>query len=536
MNVTKPWACFAAMLGAALLFSTTGWAHRPVPPHAFTRIGPRLAPYVAPHASISGSWTQLANVPPDYVDTGLLLTDGTVIMHAGACSGRWLRLTPDSTGSYVNGTWKKIATMPSGYAPFYFASQVLPSGQVIVNGGEYNGAKSCGRDKPNWTNKGALYDPVSNKWTSVAVPSDWTDVGDAQSVVLANGLYMLTDCCDYKEATAVISGKTVTWTPVTNGFYPNEEGWTLLPDNSLLTVDVWTSGKKKYNDFELFSPTTNTWKLGGETANLLSDPELREIGAAVLRPNGTVFQAGANSCNNPATCPAHTGIYDFATKKWSKGPSFPQIAGSYYDEADGPASLLPDGNVLVEANPGQSGTPTNFFEFDGKNLVRVSEPMNAPNTVAYANRMLVLPTGQILWTDGGYDVEVYNEKGKPNAKSIPVIKTSPKKVKRGNVNYKISGTLFNGLSQGASYGDDAQMATNYPLVRITNTTTGRVCYARTHDFPMGLSISATAVTTAMFDVPSATPPAGTQPCDAGTSQIQVIVNGIASAAVPINVH
>lgn len=478
----------------------------------------------------------MVNTVPSQVDTGLLMTDGTVIMHVGSCTGDWLRLTPDSTGSYVNGTWKKIASMPSGYAPLYFASEVLRDGKVIVNGGEYNLPASCNANAPVWTNLGAIYNPVADKWTSVSVPGDWANVGDAQSVVLANGLYMLTDCCDYKEATATISGTTVTWTPVTNNFYPNEESWTLLPDNSLLTVDVWADAGKKHNDFELFSPTTNTWTLGGKTANLLSDPELREIGAAVLRPDGTVFQAGANSCNDPTKCAAHTGIYNFATKKWSAGPAFPKISGNHYDEADGPAALLPDGNVLVEANPGQSGTPTHFFEFDGSKLVRVSEPANAPNTVAFANRMLVLPTGEILWTDGGFDVEVYKEKGSPNPSWAPVVTKSPSKIVRGNKNYKVSGKMFNGLSQGASYGDDAQMASNYPLVRINNTTTGRVCFARTHDFQMGLSVSASAVTTASFDVPAAKPPAGTQPCDAGASQMRVVVNGISSAPVAIVVH
>jgi hypothetical protein len=53
-------------------------------------------------------------------------------------------------------------------------------------------------------------------------------------------------------------------------------------------------------------------------------------------------------------------------------------------------------------------------------------------------------------------------------------------VTRGG-SYVVSGHLFNGLSQGAAYGDDAQSATNYPLVRITNLGTGHVFYSRTHD-------------------------------------------------------
>ena len=33
--------------------------------------------------------------------------------------------------------------------------------------------------------------------------------------------------------------------------------------------------------------------------------------------------------------------------------------------------------------------------------------------------------------------------------------------------YTLRGTQLNGLNEGASYGDDAQMASNYPLVQLT---------------------------------------------------------------------
>jgi len=49
------------------------------------------------------------------------------------------------------------------------------------------------------------------------------------------------------------------------------------------------------------------------------------------------------------------------------------------------------------------------------------------------------------------------------------------------VNYAVNGTRFNGLSQGAAYGDDAQSASNYPLVLFTNNASGHKFYARTHD-------------------------------------------------------
>jgi hypothetical protein len=75
------------------------------------------------------------------------------------------------------------------------------------------------------------------------------------------------------------------------------------------------------------------------------------------------------------------------------------------------------------------------------------------------------------------------------------------------------------------YGDDAQMATNYPLVRITNTATGNVVYCRTHNHStMGVATGSTVVTTD-FDIPATI---GT-----GASTLEVVANGIPSN--PVNV-
>src|ERR1700751_5928819 len=78
------------------------------------------------------SWLALVNPPNPNLGVGnpLLLTDGTVILHQ-ACGRAWYKLTPDSFGSYVNGTWKPIAALPSGYGPLYFGSAVLADGRVV---------------------------------------------------------------------------------------------------------------------------------------------------------------------------------------------------------------------------------------------------------------------------------------------------------------------------------------------------------------------------------------------------------------------
>ena len=80
---------------------------------------------------------------------------------------------------------------------------------------------------------------------------------------------------------------------------------------------------------------------------------------------------------------------------------------------------------------------------------------------------------------------------------------------------------------GASYGDDAQMATNYPLVRITNNSTGDVRFARTYNF-LTMGVFTKGTTNASFDVPSS--------CETGTSTAKVIVNGLASPVVNITVN
>ena len=58
------------------------------------------------------SWSALNNKASFNASTALLLTDGTVLVQQ-IQAGAWWRLTPDNTGSYVNGTWTSIASMPS---------------------------------------------------------------------------------------------------------------------------------------------------------------------------------------------------------------------------------------------------------------------------------------------------------------------------------------------------------------------------------------------------------------------------------------
>jgi hypothetical protein len=141
--------------------------------------------------------------------------------------------------------------------------------------------------------------------------------------------------------------------------------------------------------------------------------------------------------------------------------------------------------------------------------------------------MLVLPNGgHVLFTDGTKDVEVFIPNGSAKRSWAPQITSFPSEVTRGKA-YTIKGTQFNGLSQGAAYGDDAQMATNFPLVRITHTANGHVHYARTKNFStMGVA-TGSAIVSAKFIPPTN--------MAAGPATMVVVANGIESDPVSITV-
>jgi hypothetical protein len=437
------------------------------------------------------------------------------MMHDG-CTSKWYKLSPDNTGSYQNGTWSKMASMPSGYTPLYFSSQVLPDGHVAVEGGEYLTCNFA------WTNLGALYDSATDTWTNVPPPTGWTSIGDAQSVVRTDGHFMLADSLSRKEAIGTVSGSTMTFTATGTGKADgnDEEGWTQLPDGTILTVDA-DHDLGTNNDYEIYSENTGSWTTAGKIGLSCVDPGSEEIGPAALLPNGLVYQI----CGTP-----HTAVYDPVKMVWTTGPDIPAVDGDL-DVADGPAAVLPDGNVLFQASPGVfQGGPSHFFEATVKNaahvtITQVSEPVSAPNQNSYEGRMMLLPTGQVLWASDVGDVEIYSPQGTPAKKAIPQITTFQRKLSRSSTNNQISGIGFNGVSYGGYYGDDVQQSTNYPLVRFTNRASGDVCYAKTHDYATGISDG--SVTSALFDIPSS--------CEKGPSKMEVVVNGVASKSKGVKI-
>jgi hypothetical protein len=331
---------------------------------------------------------------------------------------------------------------------------------------------------------------------------------------------------------ALLDPETLTWTLTgTNKATVNsEEGWTLLPNGKVLTIDCqldyWFGLTTTYTpgNSELYDPETGSWTSAGNTVNVLTSFPEGEIGASVLMPNGVVFATGDRGT---------TALYDSRRNEWSAGPAYPAVSvnGTAHQlvASDTGAALLPTGNVLISAvtSPYDPLFFTKFFEFDGHGYIAQPDTPDAP--LGTAVNMLVLPSGQILEFDSQTDVELYNPTRGENERDddrpwyAPSVREAPRVISPGKT-YEVRGVYFNGVSQGAMEGDDWQAATNYPLVRITNRLTHHVFYTRTHDFS-SMAVANDDPVTARFDVPANQ--------EKGLSLLEVVANGIASEPIAV---
>jgi hypothetical protein len=477
---------------------------------------------------MAGTWSNLTTSTTFNVDTMLLLTNGSVMAHETS-SEKWHKLVPDSDGNYETGTWKDLQSLPNNSIitaaqggpsnqPLYFASAVFADGRVFVGGGEYNGSVS-GADIAACQ----IYDPVTDSWQIITPPAGWANIGDSASCILPDGRMMIAQY--NSSAVAIYDPKRDLWTFAANkGDAGSEETLTLLPDGTILTVQC-SNG----NNAEKYVISSDQWVSAGSTPSTLPQacPGLvAEIGPAILLPNGKVFAIGATG--NSAIYTPPTVITDPGT--WAAGPTFMDSGGNTSFPMDAPAVLLPNGKVLLVGSPTPPCSypgPTTFFEYDpSTNLATVISSSGNASGPAYTGRMLLLPTGQVLYSNGSTNLQIYTPDGTPQATWKPAITAFTSVMTTGH-HYTLSGTQFNGLSQACSYGDDAQMATNYPIVRVTNSLSGKITYLRTSDHSsMGVATGATVVDTTIH-IPDDLLP--------GPYSMVVVANGIASDSVNITI-
>jgi hypothetical protein len=483
---------------------------------------------------LTGTWAPLVNQIPDPngAQMALVLSNGTIMVLGGSdnTSNLWYALKPDTSGSYVNGTWSSLA--PMNTSRLFFNSNVLPDGRVFVVGGEYSTPYS-------FTNSAEIYDPVKLTWKQVAsVPSPATQVGsnppptarsqfgDDPTAVLPNGNILAGYFNDsrtfiYNPTTNSWSTNNTTATRKLRGDASDEESWIKLPDGSILSYDIFASIGSGVSSAERYIPSQNKWVDAGTITDGSGQPVLLtaidtgfEIGPGILLPDGRVWQTGSTG---------NTAFYNPSTNKWALGPSLPNGLVA----TDNPAALLPNGNVLIAVSPFASDSqgnfaypnPTSVLEFDPiANTYTDVTPsgFSLDQENAFATTMLVLPTGQVMMMNDTKQIEVYTPDGSPQASWAPTIQS----IQGSGSTFTLTGTQLNGVSEGAVYGDDWGMSSNYPLVRLTNAATGKVSYARTSNWSStGVQTGSTPVTT------NFTLPGGFTP---GTYLLSVVANGIAS--------
>lgn len=465
-----------------------------------------------------GTWTAVTNPCPGASGGGMLvLSDGSILCKtfSGGSDGYgnlYYKLKPDASGSYINGTWSAIAPMLG--TRLYYSSQVLKDGRVYVAGGEYGTGGS----------KGETYNPLTNTWTATPLPGAF--VSDANSEILDNGVVLQ----------AIVQGtpflkQTKFYDPATNTYsaapsclgYHNESSWVKLPDGSILMADRDDALTHKS---ERYIPSLNSWVADANTPASLFDPYGLETGAALLLPDGRAFYIGSLG-NTAYYTPSGTN----SPGSWAAGPNLPNTQG----QPDGPAAMMPNGKILLACSPVPTSAnhfpaPTSFYEFDpsANAFTRINAPTGGLtiNASCYTSNLIVLPDGNILYgQQGSTTFYVYTPGGTAVASGKPKINTLSKVVGSPGT-FRAIGTGFNGISEGSSYGDDWQSASNYPLLRITATSTGGVFYARTFNWNSTGVVRGTKKDTVSF-----TPPAG---LPRGTSySVVVVANGIASDPVVV---
>ena len=453
-------------------------------------------------AQAGGTWSPVLPSPPTGVNNCILLSDGTVLGMDG--SGDCCRLTPDIHGSYLNGTWSQLAAMNNGR--LFFSSQLLTNGDLWVAGGE---------DGPGGSHS-EVYDPLNNVWTEVPDPNPDPNFADSISEILPDGnplvcpVYSSTVCLIYNVAT----NGWQTAAPVHAS--QDEADWVKLPDDNILTIDAFSQNSEHY------VPSLNEWITDGTVPVPLFDSSLGELGNGHLLPNGTVFYIGSTT-NTAIYTPGATATN---AGSWVAGPTM-VFGTNQLGASDAPAAMMVNGKILCCLGPSATyNGPSSFYEYDY--TVNAFTQVTAPgggstlgNTAPFGTSMLDLPDGTVLFMDGqnAGSLYIYTPDGTPLAAGQPVINTI---TQNSDGSYHLTGTGLNGISEGAAYGDDEQMNTDYPLVRMTNNATGYIYYARTYNWNSTSVMTSNRVLTTEFVVPQNLP--------AGTYSLVVTANGNPSAA------
>jgi len=393
----------------------------------------------------------------------------------------------------------------------------------ILRDGRYweAGGERVSDNIPGDRNQAEIYDPVHDQWTRVS--NDNYMMRDSPATLLSDGNTILAGPGLYDYSIWLYNVSADRWTPSSHGppdGQSNEGGSLLLPDGRVFAG---------HHRFSLYQPDDDSWVPTSPTippTNAFATDG--EIGAFLLLPSGNVLVLGGNN---------HNGIYSPASDQWLTGrdgvPGMVADTPGGLGHGDVVAAVEPNGRVLAIASDGETGTAsTTILEYCPNEDVwlTVPSPDGFGNPASGTTRMLALPVpgagsgvGQIMMTNSGKAwFYTPSDDALPSDDWRPSLATAW--VAFGQ--YHATGTQLNGLTTGADLGDDARMATNYPIAWVDNINdpNHRAYFARASNVDQMAPRPSTSGVFS-FDMP----PLGSAGIGGGTWRVHVAANGLESS-------
>ena len=471
-----------------------------------------------------------------------VLRDGRVYVVGGEFSSATPLQDADPTGEIFDPTtnaWAPMTKPPSvNYIVGDCVSCVLADGRVLFGGVSGTGTAVWNPVTGDWTPAGTAFSTRPDTKVGLVNEESWCLLtnGNVLAVQItgatpAQNTEMYVSSTD----TWISAGSTTQPLPVGSilGIPTNETGPAVgQPDGRALFVGG--NGRTQHYTPGLFPDEQGTWAAGAnlppDAGNPASPVGLQTVldGAAVVLPNGSVLLTGGPTklfppayWSSPVTIyeygPGADAVFDHTTQHMtavSRVPGNLDLFVIGFDNAVWTTFWTQDGGW----NPG-------WFQRYGITALD-NQPPNPP-LQTFAVCFLLLPNGHVLMTGEQLPIDEYTPDGgrlTPQEGWRPSLLRVPTVLETGTV-YPIAGRQLTGLTQATGYGDDRQNASNYPLVRLSNSA-GDCHYLRTFNFSTLGIATADEIVTASMQVPPGTP--------AGSWDLTVIVNGIASAP-PVSV-
>jgi N-acetylneuraminic acid mutarotase len=319
--------------------------------------------------SAGPGWTYTGSLnSARYFHTATLLPNGKVLVAAGATNTRnpFNFIVLDTAELYDAGTGTWTTTGRLGTARYLHTATLLPTGKVLVAGGDYTNLAV--------TNSAELYEPATGTWSptgNLNIARSWY-----AATLLANGKVLVAggfnDDLGILDSAELYDPATEQWT-LTGKLNVARYGQTatLLQDGKVLIAGGTDDGDlaSTLASAELYDPATGNWSVTG------SLNASRIFHTATMLPNGKVLVAGGY--NWPPVSLRGAELYDPATSTWS-------VTGNLNAARDShSATLLPNGKVLVAGGEDWNG---------GACLPRCPPPLNLntaelydPNTATWNN-------------------------------------------------------------------------------------------------------------------------------------------------------